>query len=236
MSENAPYIKHIYWLTAEEEEQLREGLASRGIALKSAKNIMCAPLDPVSKVTSVAPEVWNATCKRQGSWYRESDRNGLYLVVSPMELPEVEDRKAAVITESDFVPPRLAADEDRYALVADPLYMAAEPEEWKRPADVEKRIYIRWAGRMGSDVEDYDELYLAHSANHANFLRPRLFVRDEKGMIPYSIDRTANLCSCCVELFQVLGEEYDRKLVAPCPGAVIFSRLKKDRYLLVTRQ
>ncbi|MBW1816302.1 MAG: hypothetical protein JRF65_03370 [Deltaproteobacteria bacterium] len=235
MTKEAPYIKHVYWLTADEEARLRENLASRGITLKSAKSIVCAPLDPISKATSVAPGVWNETCNRQGGWYRESDKNGLYLVVSPMDLPGVEDRKAAVITESDFVPPRLAGDTDRAALVADPRYQAREPEAWKTPGDVEKRIYLRWARRMGSDVEDYDDLVLSHSANHANFIHPRLFMRDENGIVPYSIDRTAHLCSCCVELFQILGEEYEKKLVAPCPGAAIFSRLKKDRYLLVER-
>jgi hypothetical protein len=60
-------------------------------------------------------------------------------------------------------------------------------------------------------------------------------VEDDAGIIPYSIDRSAHLCSCCVELFQVLGAEFQRKLVAPCPGATIFARLKPDRYLLVEK-
>jgi hypothetical protein len=235
LSKETPYIKHIYWLTAGEEARLRKDLAPRGITLKSTRHIVCAPLDPISKPASVAPEVWNESCNRQGSWYRQSDKNGLYLVVSPVDLPEIEDKKAAVITESDFVPPRLAGDADRSALVADPMYQVAEPEDWKRPGDVEKRIYLRWARRMGSDVEDYGDLYLSHSANHANFIHPRLFVRDKNGIVPYSIDRTAHLCSCCLELFQVLGGKFEKKLVAPCPGAAIFSRLKKDRYLLVAR-
>jgi len=229
------YVKHVYWLTSEEERGLREDLASEGIPLKSAKGIVCAPLDPLNKVTSVAPEVWNETCARQGSWYRRSDKNGLYLVVSAFDLEGYEHGKAAVITESDFVPPRLADEADKKALLQDPAVKARIPAEWKAPGEMEKRIYLRWARRMGSDVEDYDDLYLSHTANHANFIRPRFFVREGKGVIPYSIDRTAHLCSCCVELFQILGEEYKKKLVAPCPGAVIFARLKKDRYLSVQR-
>lgn len=71
--------------------------------------------------------------------------------------------------------------------------------------------------------------------NHANFINPHFFVEDEGGVIPYSIDKSAHLCSCCVELFQVLGGEFHRKLVAPCPGATIFARLKPNRYLLVER-
>jgi hypothetical protein len=38
-----------------------------------------------------------------------------------------------------------------------------------------------------------------------------------------------------VELFGVLGGEYKKKLVVPCPGATIFARLKQDRYLLVKK-
>ena len=235
MPAKGTYIKHVYWLTPEEEGRLRDDLAFRGIDLKAAKGVVCAPLDPVRKASSVAPGVWNETCRRQGSWYRRSDKNGLYLVVSPFDLPGYEGKKAAVITESDFVPPRLAEDAEKEALVSDPRIRARIPDEWKRPEESEKRIYLRWAGRMGSDVRHYEDLYLSHTANHANFVHTRLYVEDENGVIPYSIDRTAHLCSCCLELFQVLGGDYDRKLVAPCPGAVIFARLTQDRYLGVSK-
>ena len=109
------------------------------------------------------------------------------------------------------------------------------PSDWKQVGETEKRIYLRWARRLGSDIQEYDFLYLSHTANHANFINPHFFVEDEDGVIPYSIDKSAHLCSCCVELFQVLGGEFDRKLVAPCPGATIFARLKPDRYMLVEK-
>jgi len=38
-----------------------------------------------------------------------------------------------------------------------------------------------------------------------------------------------------MELFQVLGVEFHGKLVAPCPGATIFARLKPNRYPLVEK-
>lgn len=235
MKKRGPYTKHIYWLTKADEERLRVELAVRGIKLKSAKGIVCTPLDEINKITSVAPEVWDDTCKRQGSWYRTSDKNGLYLVISSFELEDYKDQKAATITESDFVPPRLATLEDKKDLVRDILLKKRVPDDWLHPGDTEKRIYLRWAKRLGSDVEDYDFLYMSHTANHANFINPRFFVKDGNETIPYSIDRSFHLCSCCVELFQVLGGKYKHKLVAPCPGATIFSRLKPDRYLLVER-
>ncbi|MBW1701416.1 MAG: hypothetical protein JRJ69_09630 [Deltaproteobacteria bacterium] len=235
MKNRGPYIKHIYWLTKDEEERLRDELAARDIKLKSAKGIVCTPLDEINKITSVAPDVWDDTCKRQGSWYRASDKNGLYLVISSFELEDYEDQKAAVITESDFVPPRLASQEEKNTLIQDELFKRRVPGDWLHPADLEKRIYLRWARRLGSDVKDYDFLYLSHTANHANFIKPQFFIQDSEEIVPYSIDKSAHLCSCCIELFGVLGGEYKKKLVAPCPGATIFARLEPDRYLLVEK-
>ncbi|MBW2095319.1 MAG: hypothetical protein JRI80_10550 [Deltaproteobacteria bacterium] len=230
-----PYIKHVYWLTEKEERKLKSEIAAQGRKLKSAKGIVCTPLDPLNKIASVAPEVWDDTCSRQGSWYRHSKKNGLYLIISSFELEEYQDKKEAMITVSDFVPPRLATDEEKNALVQDSRLQEKMPAEWRHVEDIEKRIYLRWARRLGSEVENYDFLYLSHTANHANFIHPRFFVEDGKGIVPYSIDRSAHLCSCCLELFQVLGGRYQKKMVAPCPGATIFARLKPDRYLQVER-
>ena len=235
MKQNLSYIKHIYWFTKAEKAHLREKLATCSIKLKSAKGIVCTPLDAINKITSVAPDIWNDTCNRQGSWYRTSEKNGMYLVVSSFELTNYGDHKTAVITESDFVPPRLASLEDKNILVQDELVKRRIPEEWLHPRESEKKIYLRWARRLGSDVQDYKFLYLSHTANHANFIDPRFFISNGEEIVPYSIDRSAHLCSCCVELFQVLGSQYKKKMVAPCPGATIFARLKPDRYLLVEK-
>jgi hypothetical protein len=94
---------------------------------------------------------------------------------------------------------------------------------------------MRWARRLGADLKDYDVLHLSHTANHANFVKPRFFVRENQGIIPYSIDRSAHICSCCLELFQILGDQFPKKLVGPCPGASLFARLKPDQYLLVEK-
>ena len=235
MKPKNPYRKHIYWLTGAEEARLRDKLAARDIKVKSAKGIVCTPLDPTSRVSSVSPHTWNHTCARQGSWYRTSEKNGQYLVVSSFELEGYRSWKTAVITESDFVLPRLATLEEKKALIEDPLLKERIPDKWQQVSEKEKRIYLRWARRFGSNTNNFDFLYLSHTANHANFISPRLFVEDDEGVIPYSIDRSAHLCSCCVELFQVLGHHHKRKLVAPCAGAVIFAHLKQDRYLLVEK-
>jgi hypothetical protein len=229
------YEKHIYWLKPSQARQFLREMASKGTKVRSAKGVVCAPLDPLTRIASVAPEVWNDTCSRQGSWYRTSERNGLHLIVSSFELEGLEDSKAATISESSFKPPRLATREDKKALSESPELLGRLPSEWSRVHESHKKIYLRWAERLGSNAQDFDSLYLSHTANHANFISPRFFTRDGEGIIPYSIDRSAHLCSCCVELFQVLGSYYKKKLVAPCAGAVIFARLKPDRYLLVEK-
>jgi len=227
------YKKHIYWLTETQEAQLGEELAKKNSKLKKAKGIVCTPLDRINKIASVSPMVWNETCSRQGSWYRTSDRKGQFLIISSFELKSYEKYRSAIITETDFEPPGPATEEDTDALFRDKKLMEKIPEEWEKVQEMEKRIYLRWARRLGAEPSDYDALYRSHTANHANFINPRFFLEDDHGKIPYSINRSAWLCSCCVELFQVLGRDYHKKLVAPCPGATIFARLKPDRYLLV---
>jgi hypothetical protein len=225
-------VKHIYWLTEEKEGQLKRILDERGIKLKSGKAVVCPGLDEITKIISISPEVWSGTCRRQGSWYRRSSKQGLYLIISTFDLEGFELYKQAVITRSDFVLPGPATRKEKQEMVKDGEFRSAVPEQWYKVSDLEKRLWIRWARRLGSD-DDWDTLFLTHTANHANFTRPRFFLEEDGYIIPYSIDRSANLCSCCLELFGVIGEKWKKKLVAPCSGAVVFSRLEKDRYLLV---
>jgi len=231
----AEYIKFIYWLSKEEEDLLREELNAVGLKLKSAKGVSCTPLDETNKISSVAPEVWTEICSRQGSWYRASPKSGLHLIISSFELDHSRYTKEATITKSDFRPPKYADEKEKGEMIRDRDFIRRMPAEWQTIPEGEKRIYLRWAKRLGSTDEGFDSLYLSHTANHANFIKPRFFIHQEGGLIPYSIDRSAHLCSCCLELFQILGHEFHRKLVAPCPGATIFARLKPDEYLLVEK-
>ena len=231
----AKYIKHIYWLPQEEEAVLREGLKAAGVKLKSAKGVSCTPLDETNKISSVPPEVWTKTCARQGSWYRASSKNGLHLIISSFKLDPSRYTKEATITKSDFRPPRYADEKAKREMIRDRDFVRRIPGEWQAIRESEKGVYLRWAKKLGSNVEDFNFLYLSHTANHANFIEPRFFILQEGAIIPYSIDRSAHLCSCCLQLFQIIGHQFQRKLVAPCPGATIFARLKPDEYLLVER-
>ncbi|RJR44796.1 MAG: hypothetical protein C4576_12800 [Desulfobacteraceae bacterium] len=233
MKQTGEYRKHAYWLATEEVERLREEMKGSGIRLSTAKGIVCTPLDEINRISVVPPSVWNETCARPGSWYRNSERNGLSLVVSAWDIESLRHRKTAVITLSDFAPPKTASEEDKREMTRDPAFEDLVPAQWGLVPEREKRIYLRWAARMGSAVKEYAFLFLTHTANHANFIMPRFFVERDGRRVPYSIDVSAHLCSCCLELFQVLGREHRLKLVRPCPGAVIFARLEPDRYLMV---
>ena len=206
----------------------------QNIKLKPGKAVVCVGLDEISKIISVPPEVWDSTCHRQGSWYRNSEKNGKYLIISSFELDGYKRFKEAVITRSDFILPRTMTKEEKKNMVKDEQFKPLVPREWYIITDLEKRIWIRWARKLGSE-EDWDSLFLTHTACHANFIKPQFFIESNGQKIPYSIDRSANLCSCCLELFQVVGNAVPKKLVAPCAGAVIFSRLPKDRYLMVEK-
>lgn len=230
------YIKYTYWFTESEDTRLRESLSDRGINIKTTVGIPCAPLDPINRISRVTPDVWNQTCVRQGSWYRKSKKNGLYLIISSFELKDNMDRPHSIITASDFEPPRYSSMKEKIQLVHEREFMEQMPLEWMDVSDREKSEYLRWAGKMENGAIDFETLFITHSANHANFIKPHRYIEKNGEIIPYSIDRSAYLCSCCLELFQVIGEEYAKKYVSPCSGACVFARLESDRYLLVQKR
>ena len=55
-------------------------------------------------------------------------------------------------------------------------------------------------------------------------------MRENGETVPYSIDLSERLCSCCLELYNVLGRKFRKKLVRPCLGALFFARMERDRY------
>jgi hypothetical protein len=230
------YQKYVYWLSGSEERDFRDRLLARGIKVKTVRGVVCPALDRSASVSSISPKTWNQTCARQGNWYRTSDKNERYLIVSPEPIGDLDGRCVAVITASAFTPPRLATAAEEAEMARDPSLKRHIPDGWYRVRYGEKKAFLRWANHIGSTAGGFRALFLAQTANHANFISPRFFVWDNHGnAVPYSLDRSAHLCSCCLELFQVIGSHFKKKLVAPCPGAVRFARLDPDRYFLVER-
>ena len=214
---------------------LREEMASQHLKVMPAKGVPCKPLNKNNMISVIEPEDWNKVCARQGSWYRSSKKSGLYLVVSSVELKGYEEKKESFITLSDFILTESITVKEKEEMAENPEFLESVPREWKEIEEMEKKITLKWARRFGSKVKDYDLLFLSHTANHSNFITPRFYIKHNQEIIPYSIDKSANLCSCCLELFQIIGCGFSKKLVSPCTGAVLYARLKPDQYMMVEK-
>jgi len=84
-----PDHRYVYWIDPAVFRRVRGELRSLGYRLRAA------PLTPRRAVGSrgkrlmyTPPGRWNGLSDPRGSWYRESMRAGLYMVVSDHRLPE----------------------------------------------------------------------------------------------------------------------------------------------------
>ena len=225
--------KFIYWIGPTEIESWKLRLEKADLDVFTVRKAPCIPLSPRYEVGVVTPEAFTeyTFCNTQLSYYKYSPFAGMYLIVSSADLSEYGLAHEAVITaRPDFIPPRLATPQDCTALINDPKYQRAQTREW---ADLEKNHEnqkLRWEKMTRLTGLNPDELLPYHRANHANFMEPKLFVTENGGPVPYSIAPTSRICSACLELFNIVGRSFSRKLVVPCPGAVMFSKLSSDLY------
>ena len=92
MKNNTQYKKHIYWIPDCEFIKFKDDLQETEFTLKSVRKTSCETLNAKNKTVRYAsPKIFSGLCKRQGSWYRESNKAGSYLVVSEEKLPEKYD-------------------------------------------------------------------------------------------------------------------------------------------------
>jgi hypothetical protein len=179
--------------------------------------------------------VQGETCRRQGAWYRQSDKNGKYLVISDKPLPEYEPE--TVIEVSDFKAPGLPDTAGIKKLAEDKEYKKSAPEEWFKLTRKDNNHWKKLLAKLKID-ESLEQGFEIHNANHANFIKGEYSVKTDKGPAPYSIADSAHVCSSCVELFNLHSamEKYKVKYVMPCPGLVIYVGFEKDRYLKVASE
>lgn len=230
------YRKHVYWLTPEQTARIRHDLAADGRDVFVVRKAVCIPLSEQTDIGLIPPEAWAEyqLCRRQLSWYAGSRFAGRTLLVSSSSLVDFGLVPEVIIQEApEFVPPRFPRREDLPALIRSPKYRLSRPPGWNLSDPADRNTLQNWLKVMGRAEADLDELFLVHSANHANFLEPDYFVTTENGPAPYSVGRTAEVCSSCLEFFNIIGAESPEKLVRPCPGAVLFARLTADRYYRV---
>ena len=182
----------------------------------------------------MAPDAWQRydLCRRQLSWYGASEHAGKYLVISARHLGEYGLTPNTIIMQSAFRPKTLPKPRrlDPSSLDHKPRYQQRKPAAWEAVDDGQSEMQDRWLKIMGIMGATYKDLFTVHCLNHANFIEPEYFITENDAIVPYSIAKTNYICSACLEFFNIIGAEFSRKYVVPCPGAVLFAGMAVNRY------
>ncbi len=228
------YKKYCYWLDLNEFNSVKKDSEKKEIKGTDETHLPCRVLRTSTELGYVSPSAWNRFCKRRTSWYWKSDKAEKFLIVSnkPMDIAGCKD--PITIVESNFKPDRLPSEKEILELIELDEYRKEKPKGWDRPDPIEKDFYQIYFERYGAtDSFNFEKLLKYHSANHANFLNPQLFIVMNESMAPYSIADSIHVCSSCLEFFDILGKQWPVKYVVPCIGAVKFAGLPMNHYFEV---
>jgi hypothetical protein len=151
-------------------------------------------------------------------------------VVSSVPLPDVAPAPSALIQNSLFHPPRLPDREEQRALIQRASYRNSHPEEWENIGAADREEQVRWMKVMGLQGITFEDLFVGHCANHANFIEPAYQVPEGGRPVPYSLGKTRTVCSACLEFYNIIGASFKKKYVVPCPGAVLCAGLVPNHY------
>ncbi len=229
--------KYTYWLKKDEFSVFQDDIVKRGVAMYRAVKAVCVPLSKRVVIGVVEPDIWDKfdICRRQMSWYKKSPREGLYLVVSSFELSDYGFKPETIIRESGFIPSKLPDENQKLEMLKRKSYMESRPDEWEDIAGADPALIDKWMRVTGIRRITYDKLFVTHCANHANFIEPEYFTEEAGcGIVPYSVsDKTNFICSACLEFYNIIGSQFKKKYVVPCPGSAIFAGLPVNRYFEV---
>ncbi|RKY26122.1 MAG: hypothetical protein DRP79_05555 [Planctomycetota bacterium] len=231
------YRKLVYWVEAAQTRCLEDYARQKGKRLYRARRRPCEVLFHRRELCMCAPEVWSRDCRRQGSWYRESDKAGKFLVVSnfPLDdLADFADRLECVIGIVRFHPPRRASREDAERLMNHPEFKSVVPAGWFDLTDEERKNIRRYLDSKGI-ADSVDEVFKFYTANHANFIVLDFHIDEGGEKIPYSIADEPYVCSACVELFGVLGIPSAKGYLMKCAG-LFYVELGEGEWLCVEQR
>jgi len=227
------YKKFIYWIAPAQFDSFIKDVRCVGFEIYPVKKTSCETLKAKGKIIRFAsPAIFSGLCKRQGSWYRESNKAGYYLVTSAERLSKKYDGCLdAVLKESNFLPESLPDKSEIKRLVESVEYQNQRPDDWEKKTLKEGlmvKILFSFIG-VWKLKDTNKSQWSNHRANHANFLTHQHTIKLDGEEVPYSVTNNAGVCSSCVEFFNVIDQK-SRKLVRACPGAVHFSNVELDKY------
>ena len=225
--------KYNYWLAEHDVKPVTAELKSRDHYIITVKKAVCIPLSRRFDFGLIPPSAWVdfPVCRRQLSWYSRSPMAGKTLLTTSLDLQDLGLEPETIISPSQaFQPPRRPNREEMAALIQRPSYLKSKPSQWDDLEGGGRRQLEEWMKLMRLKDITPEELLLAHSANHANFIEPVYFVDVADRPAPYSLGPTTRLCSACLEFFNILGQNHYLKYVSPCPGAVRFADLEPNKF------
>lgn len=226
--------KYVYWLDKKDLDAVCRTLQDQDLRIEVESKVVCAPLAQKVDIGIVPPGTWSNTqiCRRQLSWHPVSRHAGQYLLISSKDLAEFELQAQIILRPNpDFKPPALPQKNDLLQMLQSSSYLRHKPIAWDDLQSEDPAKLNRWLKSVGIRNIDFQELFIYHCANHANFMDPVYFTREQGQIVPYSIAQTKYVCSACLELFNIIGQDFALKRVVPCPGAVIFAGLAVNRYI-----
>ena len=233
MNNNTQFSKHIYWMSKEVFYEFRKYIAKTDYKLSSVSKTPCETLKARdNRIRYASPSIFDRLCTRQSSWYRNSDKAGMYLVVSAQSMPDIYHRYLdATISESDFLPAQLPDRNALKKLVKSEKYRSQRPDEWEKPGlkdSIMFKVMFSLTGFWGWG-DNLKSHWLNHRANHANFLSHQYTTEIDGEDVAYSVTDNDGVCSSCAEFFNII-EQGSRKMVRACPGSITFAGVKRNVY------
>lgn len=222
--------RYLYWFPEDDWGRAAPQLKQAGYRLSRTLMTPCQVLKSHGKKLVFAPpSIWSLMCNRQGSWYREGNRNGQTMLMSDHRLPEAFDAYLdASLDATGFAPETRPTEAELIQLVESDAYQQTKPKQWEGIGWWDAfsfRLMFTVTG-FWKLTDNLTKHWTGQKANHANFLARAVTTRLDGEDVPYSVTGNASVCSSCVEFFNVADSR--RKLVAACPGAVIFGGARRN--------
>ena len=171
------YQKFVYWLDESAFDAFKADIEVDEVSLTETRKAVCSPLSKRVELGYVLPSTWGRfeLCKRQLSWYHRSLYYGKILLVSSFDLDAYGMRCDVLIRQSVFKPQRLPSEKEKAELIKRLSYRRSRPEEWEDIASQDMKEKERWLNVMGFRGIKFEDLFVSHCANHANFIETGFF-------------------------------------------------------------